>query len=253
MIHEIKSSSNEKIKQLHKLTQKKYRDLYKKFIIEGYKPIYEAITNNLNLDSVFILKGKEHKFQFLSNNFYLVDEKIMKKISTTESTPEAVAVMNQLDYSLDNISLYNKILVLENIKDPGNLGTIIRSAIAFNISAIILLGATVDLYNPKVIRCAVGNFSKIPIFKFNDILSLKKLLSNHIFISTVVNHKDSISIQDLKFPDKFAILMGSESLGLSENSINLSDIKITIPICSKVESLNLSIATSIILYQSSLF
>ena len=174
----------------------------------------------------------------------------MEKISTTESAPEAVAIAKQKILTINDIKNKKRIALLENIKDAGNLGTLIRSAAAFGIDAIILSGDTIDQYNPKVVRSTVGGLFKLPIVK-ESVDKTKEVFKNHNFIATVVNHKDTITPQKIDYEKPFVIMLGSEADGLTENAIKISNIKTTIPITKTTESLNLSVAGSILFYISS--
>ena len=140
--------------------------------------------------------------------------------------------------------------LLENIKDAGNLGTAIRTAAAFGIDGIVLLGDTVDLFSPKVVRSSVGYLWKTPIFKADNFEQIKRYFSDHTFFATSVNK--NLPLKDLKEADIKApavIMFGSEAFGLSDDLVNKSDVYVTIPIKGDIESLNLSISIGIVLYE----
>ncbi|MFA6989127.1 MAG: RNA methyltransferase [Candidatus Gastranaerophilaceae bacterium] len=207
-------------------------------------------------------------------DIYEVTEAVIKKISTTETPPEIVAIAQQKKYSIEDLFQSRSqpidkkpagsqsgsaaaaplIVVIEDIKDAGNLGTIIRTAAAGNVSGIVLYGDTVDLYNPKTVRSAVGNLWKIPIVELNEKLNLKETLlqyGKYKFFATVVNNTkkpDNCFITDFKGPS--VIMFGSEADGLSKDLINQADCLITIPMKENVESLNLSMSVGIIVYES---
>ena len=162
---EITSVTNSTIKEVSKLQQKKYRTQTGLFLLEGYKPIYEAYLQKVQIETIYVVKENVEKYSFLAKKCVLVSEAVLEKISTTDSTPEAVAVAKQKTFEVSDIALKNRIALIENIKDAGNLGTLIRSAAAFSIDAIILCGDTIDIYNPKVVRSAVGGLFKLPIVK----------------------------------------------------------------------------------------
>ena len=143
-------------------------------------------------------------------------------------------------------------MLLENIKDAGNLGTAIRTASAFGIDGIILLGDTVDLFSPKVVRSTVGYLWKTPIYKTNNFDEIKENFKNHTFFATSVDKNLELKMlkeSNLKKP--CVIMFGSEADGLTKELVNKSDIYLTIPIQSSVESLNLSISIGIVLYEFS--
>ncbi len=233
------SVHNDKIKFIKGLNNKKTRDESNLFIVEGEHLVIEAKTEGL-LQEVILFENKEFDFE---NKSY-VDEKIMKYISGLESIPSIIGICKK---SLKN-KLGDKVLILDNIQDPGNLGTIIRSATAFNIDTIILSKDTVDLYNPKVIRASQGM-----IFHMNFIIddletNIKKLKEDGYKIwSTNVSFGKSIKkVEKIK---KFAIIMGNEGKGVSSNLQALSDEMLYIDMNKSCESLNVAVATSIILYE----
>lgn len=242
---EITSVSNELVKETVKLQQKKYRDESKKFLLEGFKPIEEAFLAKIEIEKVFVLKGKEDKYNFLKDKLILSTEPVLKKISTTDSAPEAVAVAKQKIFTIDDIKQAKKVVLLENIKDLGNLGTILRTAKAFSQDAVILYGDTVDLYNPKCVRSAVGNLWKIPVVQLKDFKILKDKFANYERVATLPKGKTA---KEIKVSQPYLIMFGSEAEGLSQELIDFSTKKLTIEINPEVESLNLSVSVGIILH-----
>ena len=143
----------------------------------------------------------------------------------------------------------NKIALIDTISDPGNLGTIIRSAAAFGIEGIILFGNCVDLYSSKVIRSCTGNFLKTPILKIKNTEELKTKFKNHKLIATALSEKNNISLKECAKLEKYIIMLGSEAKGLCSDLINIADKNIRIEMDNNVESLNLSVCASIIFYE----
>lgn len=249
-MEEITSVSNNKIKETAKLHQKKYRNEKGLFLLEGFKPIKEAFDAGVDIECVFTTSKHICKFDFMNEKIIQVSESVLEKISTTESIPEAAAVAKQKKYSLSDVKDKKRILLIENIKDAGNLGTLVRSASAFSIDSVILCGDTVDIYNPKVVRSTVGAMFKLPIVKA-ALQDVKKTFDNAKFIASVVNHKDVVNPESINYNDPFVLMLGSEADGLTDVALNIADIKTTIPISCYTESLNLSTAGSILLYISS--
>lgn len=248
---EITSVNNELVKQAAKLQQKKYRDEEKKFLLEGYKPIEEAFKSGIEIEYIFVEKGHAEKFKFLSVPQILTNEAVLKKISTTDTPPDAVAVAIQKTSTLDDIKSAKKVVLLENIKDLGNLGTILRTAKAFSQDAVILFGDTVDLYNPKCVRSAVGNLWKIPVVQIKNFETLKATFADFELIATLPKAQNTIFLKDFNVKLPYLIMFGSEAQGLSQDLIDFSTQKITIEMNSEVESLNLSISVGIVLYNIS--
>ena len=135
---EITSLNNEIVKQTYRLQQKKYRQETGLFLLEGYKSVYEAVKFGIELERVFILAEKTDRYNFIKKEIIQTNSAILKKISTTDSAPDIVAVGVQPENNLDKLKTSKKVVLLEDISDAGNLGTIIRSAAAFNIDSIIL-------------------------------------------------------------------------------------------------------------------
>lgn len=251
---EITSINNELVKQVSKLQQKKYRDEEKKFLLEGFKPIEEAFKSGIEIEKVFVNREIDLKSrlglpaQQQKVDVILTTEAVLKKISTTDTPPEAVAVAKQKLFTLKDIESAKKIILLENIKDLGNLGTILRTAKAFSQDAVILFGDTVDLYNPKCVRSAVGNLWKIPVVQVKDLEVLKSHFATFERVATLPKSKDTIFLKDFEAKPPYLIMFGSEAQGLSQDLIDFSTQKVTIEMTSEVESLNLSVSVGIILY-----
>ena len=242
----ITSVNNDLIKETAKLLRGKYRDENKLFLIEGMKGIEEAIGAKLEIVHLFV----QQKLPIHLNPLPLgeeviceVTEPVMAKISDAKTPPKAVAVVKQPKYEWsDN---FNKVVLFEGIKDPGNLGTILRSASAFRVDAIVLYGDTVDLFNPKCVRSAVGNLWKIPVFKMGDLSRFK----DYERIATLPKGVNVIQLKNYKPAEKVLIMFGSEAEGLSEELKSFATKNITIETGGNVESLNLSVSASIVMHE----
>lgn len=234
----ITSVNNDLIKETARLLQKKYREETGFFLIEGEKCIREAIDSGVQVTQIFSIEGFEDFDKRIE-----VTEAVLSKISDAKSAPKCVAVAKQLNYKWSD--KYKKIILLEGIKDAGNLGTILRTAAAFGVDAIILYGDTVDLYNPKTVRSAVGNLWKTPVFKMSDLDKFE----GYEKVATLPLGKNVINLKDYKMPQKVIVMFGSEADGLSEYLKNKADINVTIEMTNSVESLNLSISAGIVMYE----
>lgn len=243
---EITSVNNELVKESAKLLQKKYRDKENLFILEGFKAIEEAFHFGINLKNIFVLKEKADKYKFLNKELILTNEAVLKKISSSDSAPEAVAVGVQKHFTIDDICHSKKIVLLENIRDLGNLGTIIRTSTAFCADAIILFGDCADLYNPKCVRSSVGNLWKIPVVEVKTIDDLK-VFEGYQKIATLPRANNLL--RNFKPQEKCIVMFGSEADGLSEDLIKFSTDSLKIEMAENVESLNLSISCGVVLYQ----
>ena len=248
IIEKITSTSNSQVKDVVKLFQKKYRTESQKFIIEGIKPIEQAILYNYEIEKVFVIDTKAQKYSNISCKTIVVSQEIMKKISTTDSAPEIVAIAKQKKYSTDIFKTFKKIILLENIKDAGNIGTILRSAVAFGCEGIVLVGDTIDVYNPKVVRSTVGTMFMIPIVKINS-CDIKTLFPSHKIYATKLHQNNVIRPEQIDNTQPLLLMFGSEAEGLSDETSSIADHFVIIEHKDDVESLNLSVAASIVLYE----
>ncbi len=236
-MEKIVSSQNKKIKEFCKLKQKKYRDQSEYFIVETPHLIKEAKKAGV----LEIIISSDEKFK----PDILVTEEILKKISNL-ATPSVIGICQKVTRN----NLGTKVLMLNGIQDPGNFGTIIRSAVAFNIDTIIYDENCVDLYNFKTIMSSQGLLFKINFIKTNLLTKIKELKKQNyqIFATDVKEGKELKSIVK-KSP--YVIIMGNEGNGVSSEIIKEADEKINIKINKQCESLNVGVATSIILYELS--
>ncbi len=235
------SKDNEKIKNVRKLNNKKYRDQQDLFLVEGEHLVLEAYKKGY-IKELFIEENTVLPLNVPTN--YVTND-LLSFMSDLVTPYPVMAVCHKLKPA-ENIG--NKILILDNIQDPGNLGTIIRSAVAFNIDTIVLSMDTVDLYNPKVIRATQGLIFHINIIR-KDIKEFIPFLKNnqyHIYGTRVTHGK---SLKDVEKKERFAIIMGNEGNGIKEETKDLCDEYIYIPMNPNCESLNVAIATSLILYE----
>lgn len=241
-MNEITSINNQFIKDIVKLQQKKYRDDL--IIFEGEKALNGAIESGIEIKHI-ISADKNILDKYSKYDTYFVNDKIMKKIATTQSPPVVFASCKKPSYNTDEFKKYKKIVLIDDIKDSGNLGTIIRSAAAFGIEGIMLYGSCTDEYSPKTIRAAAGNMFKMPIIKI-DYKKLAEFKNTHKFVATVVNNKNNRAV--LTDSEYIIVMIGSEAKGLCKELLNIKDADVTLPMKNNVESLNISVAASIIFY-----
>ena len=239
----ISSLENDKVKDLVRLQQKKYRDLTGTYLIEGEHLVEEAFKEDIIIELI-VLENEE--FSYSINTTY-VSYDVMKKISTLDTPPKIMALCKKKE----NLEILGKrILLLDEIQDPGNLGTIIRSSLAFFIDTIILSNNCCDLYNPKVLRSTQGIYCHMNILSM-DTYDAIKWMGEHmipVYGTSVVSGVEATSLgNDEK--QAFCLVMGNEGKGLSNEVLSLCDKKLFIPMNPKVESLNVGVACSILLYE----
>lgn len=244
---EITSVNNELVRETVKLQQRKYRDKENKFLLEGFKSIEEAFRAGVEIETVFVLKEKAENYDFIKEKLILTNEAVLKKISTTDTAPDAVGIAQQRHYSINDLNNAQKVILLENIRDLGNLGTILRTSTAFSVDAIVLFGDCADVYNPKCVRSSVGNLWKIPVVAIKEVSDLKKTFSGFQKIATLPRAKKYL--KDFKVNLPSLVMFGSEADGLSEDLIAIADEDVKIEMADNVESLNLSISCAVVLYE----
>lgn len=239
----ISSLENDRVKSLVRLGQKKYRDEVSKYLVEGEHLVEEAIKAGV-VDYIVVLDGFYEEYDI---DKMIVTYDVLKKISNMDNPPSIMAVCSKKN---DKEIVGNKILLLEEIQDPGNLGTIIRSSLAFNIDTIILTEGSVDLYNPKVLRATQGMIFHINIIFMNksDVINYMKNNNIPIYGTSVVDGVD-VSLLNDEEKSKFCLVMGNEGKGLSNEIFNTCQKKLYIKMNDRVESLNVGVACSILLYE----
>ena len=237
----IESVNNEQIKEIRKLKDKKYRDESNLFLVEGDHLVREAYKSG-NLVKLILT---EDIYDFDVEKL-LVSDKVIKSISELNNS-SVIGICKKISTELN---LTKNVLILDGLQDPGNLGTIIRSCIAFGIDNLVLSNNTVDLYNSKVIRSTQGMIFNINIIRddLSKVISLLKENNYNIYGTNVVN---GIDIKDVKKDEKYAIIMGNEGNGISSEINSLVDKNIYIKMNEKCESLNVAVSASIILYELS--
>ena len=238
----ITSLDNDNVKKWKKLCKKKYRDEFGIYLVEGEHLVEEAYKSGV-LDKVIVLDGDS----YLYDNIIYVSYEVMKAISSLDTPNRIIGVCKKKESSE---LVGKKYLLLDGVQDPGNLGTIVRSAVAFNIDTIVLSDDTVDLYNPKVLRSTQGMIFHTNIIECDLVDVINKLHSKNITVyGTDVNN--GIDARDLSDLDKtsFALVMGNEGNGVRKEIKELCDKNLYINMNENVESLNVGVATSILLYE----
>lgn len=247
---EIASPQNNQIKLLEKLNSKKYRIEFKQFMVENLVIITDALRDGHDFEALFVTeefasKYKE-KLEYLQNNsksknFYLINSKINKHYSNLDTPSGITAIYNIKEKKLDESS----VIYLNGISDPGNLGTIMRTALAFNFSNLVLDGNCVDIYNSKVVNAAKDAIFKLNIFEDKT----GEWLKDNKLPAYVTSSHSGVSLTDFKPAKIFCLVLGSESHGVDPEIIKKANESIKIEISSEIESLNVATAAAILLYK----
>lgn len=252
-ISEIKSKDNEKIKFLRKLQQKKYRDKEGKFIVENFKMIYDGFKAGIAPAEIFFTENffkknskeaGEISDELKEGSIFLISEVVNKSFSSLDTAPGICAVYNKKP---KKINLAEIVIYLNGINDPGNVGTILRSALAFGLKNIVLDEGCADLYNYKTIQAAKNSIFKLNIEIDKNLRIFNKIKDEMEIISTSLAKGGDISILNGK--DKFCLVFGSESHGVNKKILDRSDGFIKIKMSGNMESLNVAASASIIFHR----
>ena len=239
------------IKFIKSLSYSKYRNRYKKFIVEGARICGELIEAKHKVDffyvTEFFLNKNLNFFKEGSNYSYeIISEKDFDQIRNTKKSQGIIAVVPFIDSSINQNPIEGNILILDNISDPGNMGTLMRSAVWFGVKNIFFTNGCVDRYNPKVVRSGMGAHFYLSNLEDLDISDLiKKIKDNkHILLSATM---DGTPYEQIKEEKEWALVLGSEAHGVNESFLSESDRSISIPRIGSIESLNVAVAGSILL------
>ncbi len=236
----ITSLDNKKIKNLSRLLLKKYRDEENMFLVEGEHLVEEAYRAGVLLE---VVQTEDYSNSFNVNTTYVTYD-VIKKLSNTQNPQKIIGVCRKLDEK----EIGSKIVILEDLQDPGNLGTIIRSSVAFNVDTIVVSNNTVDIYNDKVLRSSEGMLFHINIIK-RDIDTFIDELHKEGYQVYGTKVDGGTNLKEVNKVIKTAIVMGNEGAGVKDTTLDKCDNYIYIPMNSNCESLNVGVATSIIMYE----
>jgi len=253
-LNSIQSKDNPIILEIKKLKEKKFRILEKKFIVEGFRFVSEALQSEFQVPIVIVSENQKlryEKFQIeniLQNGtkVYYIKEQLFNIICSTETPQGIMAVVNNKQ---TQITMEKGFYVLvDGIQDPGNLGTLIRTADASGALGVILRKGTVDVFNEKTLRSTMGSIFHLPIVEFEDLEELKKLMiSGFRLIVSSLEGKNNFYDENLQ--GKIIIVVGNEGSGVSKEIQELADSKVKIPMPGKAESLNVAVAASIMMFE----
>lgn len=252
----ITSKENEMIKNIKKLKEKKYRDQEHKFLVEGIKMVKEALEKKEQIDKIVVCEDcindntidQELLYEIAKQDCIYVTEKVFQSI-TEVTNPQGILAVLKKENGEEQIS-YNEdiIVVLDGIQDPGNLGTILRTIDSIGLTQVILSEKTADPYNPKVVRSTMGAIYRVNMIRSQNIIETLKNIKKHQYEIVATSLQTEKSIYDINY-EKKVIVVGNEANGVSKEILELANQKVKIPMPGKAESLNVAVATGIILYE----
>lgn len=240
----ITSLDNERVKKYRKLREKKYRDRLNLFLVEGWHLVLEAYRAGLVEE---VILTEEVACELEVPKIYVTQE-IIKKITELDTPVPILALCHKVKNDPQKIG--QRILMLDGVQDPGNLGTILRSAKAFHVDTVILGTKTVDLYNAKVLRATQGMVFHLHVIEGDLVELIPKIKKQGIPIyGTKVESGEDVRKLEASAKTQYALVMGNEGNGVTEEVLSLCDHYLYIQMDSEVESLNVAVATSILLYE----
>jgi len=259
VIKEISSKSNHLIKLAKSLSNRKFREKEKLFILEGVRLIEEALDAGVQID--FILYSNKLSGSTRGNKLlerlndqevaaYLVEESLFEDVSDTENPQGILAIARILHCELSRVEINERslLLLIDGVQDPGNLGTMIRTACAAGASGVILTKGTVDLFNPKVIRASMGTIFQIPVIIKEDNQSILQFLKSNGFRILVADAKGEKLYYHSESAGPVVWVLGNEANGPGEFFQKHGDEIVSIPLLGKAESLNVAVAAGILLF-----
>lgn len=257
----IESEDNNKIKLIRKLRSKKFRDSIGKFTIEGINLVSEAIRHQISLDFLIISEStiKDNNKEIIdlldraNCEIFTLEERAFERLAEAEHGVQVIGIISK---NVFNESLYppllkdDNILILDRLQDPGNMGTVLRTAYAAGYKRVYILKGSADIYSPKVLRASVGAIFNINILLIDDVktlLELDEIKSRNIVVTVP---SGGIPYYKTEISKRIALVIGNEGKGISNELINISDTRVSIPMNEGIESLNAGIAAAILMYES---
>ena len=252
----ITSKDNELIKHIRKLKDKKYRDESNEYVVEGVKLVEEAVKENAKIKQIIVCEDTTRTYEIPTHimleiaryECISVSNKIFNIITQVTNPQGIMAIIEKnaqnakIDYTQDII------VVLDDVQDPGNLGTILRTVDSIGLNQIIVSKGTADAFNSKVVRSTMGAIFRIKIIEVENLAQAIKEMRKHHFKLMVTSLQTDNSIYDIEFNKKI-IVIGNESNGVSKEIQDMADEKAKIPMLGKTESLNASVAAGIVMYE----
>ncbi|KMK74589.1 TrmH family RNA methyltransferase [Alkalihalobacillus pseudalcaliphilus] len=244
----IESAKNPQIKQWKKLQTKKGREQTGLFIIEGAHLVEEAAKAQMKFEALLITDESQldKRWNMDKRHVYIVNGTVIKELSETDS-PQGLVAIVQMRALSQNIAARGQWLLIDRVQDPGNIGTMIRTAEACGLTGVILGQGSVDLYNGKVIRATQGAAFHIPVIKADLLQVIDEFQANNIPVFGTA-FEDATSFRDIEEQAQFALVVGNEGQGVAKDILSKCKQNLYIPIIGQAESLNVAVASGILMY-----
>lgn len=251
-MREITSKDNKIVKLCEQLSTRKYRDRLGLYLIEGENLIAEAVREGAEVETVLMRKGYEGLPEGLESKTFVLEAKLFDKLACTDTSQGILAIVKKTEVSQDEFiknGAVGNFVVLDRLQDPGNIGTIIRTADAAGYSLVIAMKGTADIFSPKVVRAATGSLFRVPVVFMNDydeLVSFVKAAGGKLVATCFDTDR---YYYDVDLTENVALIIGNEGNGISQELIDRADIKIKIPMAGTIESLNAAVAAAILMYE----
>ena len=251
MIIKIESSANEFYKHLKKLHTAKERAKTSHYIAEGKRAVADAIKNNADIFALVICRGYTPDFPIEKFKVYELSQKLFDDVKETVTSQGIMAVINYKiqNFNGSDIAAFDTLLYLDSVTDPGNMGTIIRSADALGAEGIILSKGCVDIFNPKVVRSTMASLLNVPVFIDADTFATFDTLKDRGYDIVGTFPKAKVLSCDYSYSKKTVLVMGNEANGISDEVEKHCTSAVTIPMLGNAESLNVATACTVMLYE----
>ena len=251
-MEKISSVKNSKVKEWVKLKTNNGRKKFHKFLLEGQHPVQEALAAQVDFE--YIIIEENHDFDFIDNidddKLIIVTKEVAKHISDTIHNQGIfmIGYMDEKTWQFPS-DISGKWLVLDDVQDPGNIGTMVRTADAAGFKGVIFGDGTADFYNPKILRSMQGSQYHLELRRLNLFKWIKKAKEHgHSIYGSILN-KDAKNYEKIVAPENLSLIMGNEGRGMQSELISLTDANLYIPIKGQAESLNVAVAAGILMFK----
>lgn len=247
----ITSRENSIYKQTLKLLRKKSRDDTGLYLLEGTKPLKDALETGLMIEKIFACSGKEPEDWIPEDRLIGLERHLFEGLSDTVTSQGVIAVVRKPAMDRDRFceAAAGNIILLDRLQDPGNVGTIIRTAEAAGFSGILALRGTADLYGPKVVRSAAGSLMRMPVLtdvSFEDAVFIARAQGRKLVVTAL---EGAVNCFEEVMPSPAALVIGNEGRGVSDELLAAADLRVKIPMDGQIESLNAAVAAGVLMYR----